>query len=195
MDFELLCHTAPLSLYLPLSLPLSQDVRGSGLLKRREANLSRAGTFFFFSFSFPFFFSLIDRMIILSFEQINEHSRAASPIHSSSRRGCCRHDTNKKKNYPRLANEPLVRSNFCGTGFFIVNHATFLEFGATGFLQFIGFPLRLNILDRDIEIVFFFFSAPFFDFISSLISSLSPLLVFPFMFVPLVASISNVQTL
>lgn len=174
MDFELLCHTAPLSLYLPLSLPLSQDVRGSGLLKRREANLSRAGTFFFFfSFSFSFFFFLIDRMIILSFEQINEHSRAASPIHSSSRRGCCRHDTNKKKNYPRLANEPLVRSNFCGTGFFIVNHATFLEFGATGFLQFIGFPLRLNILDRDIEIVFFFFSAPFFDFISSLISSFS----------------------
>lgn len=112
-------------------------------------------------------------MIILSFEQINEHSRAASPIHSSSRRGCCRHDTNKKKNYPRLANEPLVRSNFCGTGFFIVNHATFLEFGATGFLQFIGFPLRLNILDRDIEIVFFFFFHPFFDFISSLISSFS----------------------
>lgn len=35
--------------------------------------------------------------------------------------------------------------------------ATFLEFGATGFLQFIGFPLRLNILDRDIEIVFFLF--------------------------------------
>ena len=71
VDLELLCHIAPLSLYLPLSLPLSQDVRGSGLLKRREANLSRAGTFFFF-----LFFSLIDRMIILSFEQINEHSRA-----------------------------------------------------------------------------------------------------------------------
>ena len=56
VDFELLCHTAPLSLYLPLSLPLSQDVRGSGLLKRREANLSRAGTFFFFLFLFLFFF-------------------------------------------------------------------------------------------------------------------------------------------
>lgn len=119
VDLELLCHAvyAPLSFYLPLSLSLLGCTRcGSGLLKRREANLFRAGTFFF-----SFFLFLIDRMIILSFDQINEHSRAASPIHSSSWRGCCRHDTNKKKNYPRLANEPLVRSNFCGTGFFIVN--------------------------------------------------------------------------
>lgn len=190
-------YCSSLSLSSSLSPSLSGCTRKRPVKEARSESISRwYFLFFLFLFLFFFFFFLIDRMIILSFEQINEHSRAASPIHSSSRRGCCRHDTNKKKNYPRLANEPLVRSNFCGTGFFIVNHATFLEFGATGFLQFIGFPLRLNILDRDIEIVFFFFFSPFFRFyLFPDLFFLSLLLVFPFMLVPLVASISNVQTL
>ena len=113
------------SLFLSSSFSLSLSLRMYALRKRpvkeaRSESISRWYFLFFFSF-FSFFLFLIDRMIILSFDQINEHSRAASPIHSSSWRGCCRHDTNKKKNYPRLANEPLVRSNFCGTGFFIVN--------------------------------------------------------------------------
>ena len=61
VDLELLCHAvyAPLSFYLPLSLSLSLlgcTRCGSGLLKRREANLFRAGTFFF-SFLFFLFFS------------------------------------------------------------------------------------------------------------------------------------------
>ena len=149
-------YCSSLSLSSSLSPSLSGCTRKRPVKEARSESISR-WYFLFFLFLF-LFFSLIDRMIILSFEQINEHSRAASPIHSSSRRGCCRHDTNKKKNYPRLANEPLVRSNFCGTGFFIVNHATFLEFGATGFLQFIGFPLRLTLKSS------FFFFPPFFRF-------------------------------
>ena len=67
-------YRSSLSLSSSLSPSLSGCTRKRPVKEARSESISR-WYFLFFLFLF-LFFSLIDRMIILSFEQINEHSRA-----------------------------------------------------------------------------------------------------------------------